>query len=113
MAESGDGGTENLRTQLTVAHEELLRRDQAFRAWESEVAELRGELRRIGEWASKLEGELKRVEAELERVNDSASRRIAELEAVIAAMKATRVWRSAERWWAFRGRFRRSSADRT
>jgi chromosome segregation ATPase len=119
MAEARDGTTESLRTQLTEAHEQLLRRDQAFQAWESEVAGLRGELQRVGEWASRLEADLQRreadlqrLEAELQRVNESASRRIAEFEAVIAAMEATRAWRLAERWWAFRGRFRRGSADR-
>jgi hypothetical protein len=103
---------ESLRTQLTVAHEELLLRDRAFEAWESEVAGLRGELQRVGEWASRLEADLQSLEAELQRVNDSASDRIAELEAVIAAMEATRAWRSAERWRAIRGRLGRGSADR-
>ena len=70
-----------MREQLLAAHEELVRRDEAFRAWDHEVAQLRGE-------------------------RDALERQVHELEGTVAAMRDTRAWRLAERWWSIRGRLR-------
>ena len=77
-----DDEADELRAQLLVAHEELVRRDEAFRAWDHEVAQLRREL-------------------------ESTKAQIAELQAAIDEMRGTRAWRLAERWWGLRARLGR------
>jgi uncharacterized coiled-coil DUF342 family protein len=72
---------ERLREQVLAAHDELVRRDEAFRAWDHEVAQLRGEV-------------------------ESLKRQVRELESTLEAMRNTRAWRLAERWWAIRRRIR-------
>ena len=89
-----------MRRQLLIAHEELLRRDQAFGAWENEVAGLRVQV-------DEVHAELERVRAEYNSLTESASRQVAELQAAMEAMKATRAWRLAERWWSLRERVAR------
>ena len=78
-----------LRAELLAAHEELLRRDKAFRAWDEETARLRDERERFRE------------------LYESALSQVEELQAGMDAMRATRAWRLAERWWSLRGRVTR------
>ena len=88
-----DEEVEGLRRQLLLAHEGMLERDQAFRAWEDRV--------------SALEAELERVRGAYDELSESASRQVAELQAAMEAMKATRAWRLAERWWGLRAKVAR------
>jgi chromosome segregation ATPase len=81
-----DDEAARLGEQLLAAHEQLVQRDEAFRAWDHEVAELRTQL-------------------------DSAKRQIEELQSTLDAMRATRAWRLAERWWAIRGRLGRRASS--
>lgn len=83
---ANDDEAAELREQVLVAHRELLRRDEAFRAWDHEVAQLRSEL-------------------------DSTKAQIEQLQATIGTMKNTRAWRLAERWWAVRARLARRSGS--
>lgn len=83
---SGNDVDVDVRAALLAAHEELLRRDEAFRAWEDETARLRAERDRFKE------------------LYESARDQVAELQAGMDAMRATRAWRLAERWWVVRAK---------
>src|SRR5215207_8566822 len=78
-----------LRNELLAAHEELLRRDEAFRAWDEETARLRDERERF------------------RQLYESARSQVDELQAGLDGIRATRAWRLAERWRTLRGRLPR------
>lgn len=73
-----------LREELLDAHEQLLRRDDAFRSWDREIERREDEIRLRDKEIQKLLGELAR------------------LKETVSEMEATRVWRLGQRYWHLR-----------
>jgi hypothetical protein len=86
--EKSDAGAE-LKEELLKLHQQLLDRDDAFRAWDERV------------------DALQREKLDLSQAKLDLSQRLARAEADIRAMQSTRLWRLGSRYWNTRDRVKR------
>jgi SMC interacting uncharacterized protein involved in chromosome segregation len=98
---------EQLVAELREAHQAMLERDSFFARCEHEV-------RQRDEQLAALRSQLDAASAHIEHLTRAMTQEIAERTREIAertreieAMKGTRAWRLAERYWALRDRARR------
>jgi chromosome segregation ATPase len=82
-----------LMAALADAHEQMVARDAAFHAWEEELRRRDERIARLEEHTAELEDELR-----------DAGEHIRHLTATIDAMRKTRAWRLATRYWDVRDR---------
>jgi chromosome segregation ATPase len=75
---------DTLEAELIELHEQMLARDNAFRAWEDRV------------------DALERDKEQMRQRLEEAAAEIRELSETIAGMHATRIWRLGERYWRTR-----------
>ncbi len=80
---------DTLEAELVELHEQLLARDNAFRAWEDRV------------------DALKRDKEQMRQRLEEAAAEIRELSQTIAGMHATRIWRWGQRYWSARERVKK------
>ena len=80
---------DTLEAELVELHQQMLARDNAFRAWEDRV------------------DALKRDKEQMRQRLEEAAAEIRELSQTIAGMHATRIWRWGQRYWSARERVKK------